>query len=109
MPPHYLVIGSGPSGTAAATALLDAGARVTLVDTGADLTQQTRDHADGIAQQPELSSDDRRWIQRGVKADGGGIPLKSLFGEDFMYAWGDVADAALPENFGQWPSRALGG
>jgi choline dehydrogenase-like flavoprotein len=42
-------------------------------------------------------------------ADDGGIPLKTLFGEDFMYARRSVAGGILPKDFGQWPSRSVGG
>ena len=107
MSPHYLVIGSGPSGTAAAAALLDAGAAVTLADIGAELTPAGQVRADALAGQAEWSRADRAWIQRGLKADSGGVPLKTLFGEDFMYARADVA--GTPRDFGHWPSRSLGG
>jgi choline dehydrogenase-like flavoprotein len=109
MSPHYLVIGSGPSGMACAAALLETQARVTMIDIGADLTPATQDRAAGLAQQSAWSGDDRAWIQRGLKADAGGIPLKTLFGEDFMYARRDVTDAVLPKHFGQWPGQSVGG
>jgi choline dehydrogenase-like flavoprotein len=107
MSPHYLVIGSGPSGMACAAALLDTKARVTLVDIGSDLTPAARERAAEISGHRSLSDVDRNWIQRGLKADAGSVPLKSLFGEDFMYARQDVANP--PRNFGQWPSQSLGG
>lgn len=107
MLPHYLVIGSGPSGTAATAALLEAGARVTMLDIGADLTAAAQARADTLARQPEWSVADRGWIQQDLKADAGGVPVKRLFGEDFMYARPDVARS--PKGFGQWPSQALGG
>jgi choline dehydrogenase-like flavoprotein len=107
MSPHYLVIGSGPSGTAAVAALLDAGAKVTLVDIGADLTPAAQARVDTLAHPAQWSAADRAWIQRGLKADAGGVPVKTLFGEDFMYARPDVAGA--PRDFGHWPSQSLGG
>jgi glycine/D-amino acid oxidase-like deaminating enzyme len=100
MPPHYLVIGSGPSGMACAAALLETRARVTLVDVGAELTPAARQHAAQLSRQQSWSKADRAWLQRGLNADKGGVPLKSLFGEDFMYARGEVASGVLPENFG---------
>lgn len=94
---------------ACAAALLDAQARVTVMDVGADLAPETARRASDLARQASWSNADRAWIQQGLAGDKAGIPLKTLFGEDFMYATSAVAGDRLPDNFGQWPSRAVGG
>ena len=102
---EFLVIGSGPSGVAAAAAVLDAGRTVAMLDIADDLSAAARTRIAGLAQQePDTwQAVDRRWMQDA--ADVRAVPLKNLFGETFMY---DQRNE-LPRGFDQWPSRALGG
>lgn len=117
MPPpalnHYVVIGSGPSGMAAAAALLDRDQRVTIVDAGRELDPARATRAAGMARgDPEAWSDgDRAWLTQGLDDDASAIPLKRLFNDGFTYAgsaW-TIRGGALPPGFAQWPSQAAGG
>jgi choline dehydrogenase-like flavoprotein len=84
---HY-VIGSGPSGIAAAAALLDRGVAVTMLDVGR--TVETERHAiveRMSAREPEdWSPGDRAAIRSRVDAGDGSLPLKTVYGSTFPYA-----------------------
>jgi choline dehydrogenase-like flavoprotein len=84
---HY-VIGSGPSGIAAAAALLDRGVAVTMLDVGR--TVETERHAiveRMSAREPEdWSPGDRAAIRSRVDAGDRSLPLKTVYGSTFPYA-----------------------
>ncbi len=104
--PRYVVIGSGPSGTAAAAALLDAGAEVVMVDIGADLTAASRGRAARLAASAptDWQAEDRQWIAAGLDPAANHIPLKTLFGESFMYG----REIPLPKGFRTLAKPILG-
>src|SRR5438034_2494357 len=82
------VIGSGPAGLHAATALLNRGVQVTVIDTGEMLPPDEQTVADTLA-----ASDPGAWPSELVEAarrnptiGRHGLPKKLLFGSDFIYA-----------------------
>lgn len=81
------VIGSGPSGIMCASALLDAGYEVTLLDVGHTLPASAARAAEDLA-----GKDIDRWTRadiasaRGATVMSDGIPRHLSFGSDFAYA-----------------------
>jgi choline dehydrogenase-like flavoprotein len=82
-----LVIGSGPAGVACASALLDGGEKVTMLDAGLELEPARRRQ---VAQLQSMTS--TAWSKESVAflRDGGeatpdGIPMKPAYGSDFAY------------------------
>ncbi|MBI3563940.1 MAG: hypothetical protein HY079_01940 [Elusimicrobia bacterium] len=88
-----VVVGSGPSGVMAASALLDAGEPVTLADGGAALEPDRRALVARLAGEPV-----ERWdpaVVAGVSGyafePGGKVPVKLAFGSRFPYADAELA------------------
>ena len=110
---HYAVIGSGPSGMACASALLESGAKVTVIDVGRDLAPEREAKRTALAERSprEWSGAERAWLTSDLQRLGDGVPVKRLFGDEFVYSgakW-TLLNGKPPKNFGQWPSQALGG
>lgn len=102
-----LVIGSGPSGVAAASALLAAGRSVTMVDPGLALEPERADMLAAARAQGPLSPATAPWAKASTAK--GGVPRKLIYGSDFPYR-----DAAAylrfdPQGAGAEPSFARGG
>jgi hypothetical protein len=81
------VVGSGPSGTACARALLDRGRPVTMLDTGFDLEPDMAVHRSRLAralpgQWPQESVS---VFKAGLTAGPSGVPLKRVYGSDFPF------------------------
>ena len=82
-----LVVGSGPSGVAAALALLERGQPVTMLDVGRELEPERAElprRLAGLAYE-DWPVADREWL---AAIDGprvGGYPRKTTFGSDFAY------------------------
>ena len=81
------VIGSGPAGTAAATALLEHGCEVTMLDAGGTLEPDIAGRADRMAQvlPAAWSSADRDALKGPLRYNQEGAPLKLAFGSDYVY------------------------
>ncbi len=107
---HY-VIGSGPSGVACATALLQRGAKVVLLDAGVALEKNRADLvADMRAVPPSAwSAEQIRRLKEGMESNAKGIPLKLAFGSDYPYRETDRYLPADYENVALRPSLARGG
>ena len=82
-----VVIGSGPAGVASATALLEQGLEVTLLDAGVEMEPERRAMLESLAR-----SDPGSWPAQSLEAvrrqppiELGGVPLKYSFGSDFPY------------------------
>jgi choline dehydrogenase-like flavoprotein len=83
----HCVIGSGPAGVACASALLDRGAQVRMIDGGValDPARMARVSAMGSQSPADWSEQDLQFIKEGTESTAGGVPLKRLFGSDFPY------------------------
>src|SRR6202171_2220878 len=81
------VIGSGPAGVACASALLDQGAPVTMLDAGLDLEPRRRSQVADLQSVAFTSWDEAslRFLREGVEVSASGIPLKLAYGSDFPY------------------------
>jgi choline dehydrogenase-like flavoprotein len=107
--PTYVVVGSGPSGVAAASALLDRGVPVTMLDVGVecepDRTAVVR--AMSLVEPERWSQADRDRI---APPPSGGrlLPLKRAFGSDFPYATGEL-EATTQDGTSCLMSYARGG
>ena len=107
MAPLNLVVGSGPSGVAAASALLDAGKRVTMLDIGRERREAGRpDAGEDPARKlvfgsdyPYLTDREAGLVQRGTKclASGGKGGLSAVWGASVLpFPDGELADWPFP-------------
>lgn len=82
-----LVVGSGPSGTACAMALLDRGLSVTMLDAGGELEPDNELHRARLARTSprEWPADSVARVKSGTTAGPSGVPLKRVFGSDFPF------------------------
>jgi choline dehydrogenase-like flavoprotein len=81
------VIGSGPAGVACANALLDGGAKVTMLDAGLELEPARRKQVADLQSRSSTSWDRESlsFLHDGLQVTRGGIPLKLAYGSDFAY------------------------
>jgi choline dehydrogenase-like flavoprotein len=81
------VIGSGPAGVACASALLERGAQVTMLDAGLELEPERRRRLADLRSVAFTSWDESSLhvLREGVEVGTGGIPLKLAYGSDFPY------------------------
>jgi choline dehydrogenase-like flavoprotein len=81
------VIGSGPAGVACASALLDGGEKVTMLDAGLELERNRRHQVAALGARPSTSWDKESlgFLRDGVEVTRDGIPLKLAYGSDFPY------------------------
>src|SRR2546430_6813937 len=80
-------VGSGPAGVACAHALLQQGARVTMLDAGLDLESDRKASVAHLRSTSPQSWDatSLRFIREGVSVEAGGIPLKMAYGSSLSY------------------------
>ena len=104
------VVGSGPAGVACASALLDAGEDVTMLDAGLRLEPSRRTQLASLQAMPSTS-----WLEKSVAflRDGGettrdGIRMKPAYGSDFPYRDPMGQPMTLDGAYGK-PSFARGG
>jgi choline dehydrogenase-like flavoprotein len=85
----HFVVGSGPSGVAAASALVAAGVPVTLLDAGCECEPERLEAARRMSRQPpeEWAPEDLAVVRETAPADGP-FPTKLLYGSAFAYAPG---------------------
>ena len=81
------VIGSGPAGVACASALLEQGVQVTMLDAGLELEPNRRRQVADLQSIAFTSWDEAslRFLREGIEVGAGGIPLKLAYGSDFPY------------------------
>jgi len=79
------VVGSGPDGVCAASALIQKGGHVTLLDGGLDLEPQIADSLRTLSQQPSEDWDPQliNKFKDPFEVSPKGVPLKYLYGSDF--------------------------
>ena len=106
---HY-IIGSGPTGVAAASALLKRGLKVTMLDAGLSLeeSKQLALNRTSSTPQSEWKIDDLEDFKAGTSATAKGITLKLAYGSDFPYREAGQFIAANGD-IGILPSLAQGG
>ena len=109
-PGSWLVVGSGPAGAAAASALAGAGRRVVVVDTGLTLEPRREAARRRMASTApaEWRSDDLALTSFSGHAEGGSN-YKQLFGSDLAFRDDDVLSLRISDDVGARPSYASGG
>jgi len=82
-----LVIGSGPAGVACASALLDGGEKVTMIDAGLQLEPARRRQVATLGSRSSTSWQQASvgFLRDGVEVTPDGIPVKLAYGSDFPY------------------------
>jgi choline dehydrogenase-like flavoprotein len=105
------VVGSGPAGVACATALLQRGRPVLMLDAGicleADRAKVVRSLANAPPEQWPVA--ERQWLRDGMKPSAQGIPFKLLFGSDYPYRDAERELGADYRGIGLRASLAFGG
>lgn len=81
------VIGSGPAGVACATALLDGGEKVTMLDAGLELEPARLSKVANLRSMPSTSwtKESMTFLRDGADTTPDGIPMKPAYGSDFAY------------------------
>jgi choline dehydrogenase-like flavoprotein len=104
------VIGSGPAGVACASALLDGGEKVTMLDAGLELERNRRHQLVSLRSRPPTSWDKESlgFLRDGVEVTRDGIPLKLAYGSDFPYRYPLEHPGSLEGAYSK-PSYARGG
>jgi choline dehydrogenase-like flavoprotein len=104
------VIGSGPAGVSCASALLEAGEKVTMLDAGLELESSRRMQVASLQSIPSTSwpTESVGFLRDGVEATRDGIPMKLAYGSDFAYRDPTGQPITLDGAYGQ-PSFARGG
>ena len=107
---QVFIIGSGPTGVAAASALLKRGLKVTMLDAGLSLEESKQLALNRTSSMPqsEWKSDDLDDFKAGTEATAKGITLKLAYGSDFPYRGAEQFIAANGD-VGIVPSLAQGG
>src|SRR5579871_5782509 len=105
------VVGSGPAGVSFATALLQKGAQVTLLDTGLELDVSTSSKLPPLQDSgPEKwQPSDLAFMKDSISASVAGIPLKYAYGSDFPYRDPGVEWQLEMQGVETRPSFAQGG
>src|SRR6266403_2498789 len=106
---RVFIIGSGPPGVAATSALLRRGLKVTMLDAGLSLEESKQLALNRTSSTPQMEwkSDDVDDFKVGTKATAKGITLKLAYGSDFPYRGAEQFIAATGD-IGIVPSLAQG-
>ena len=107
----HCVVGSGPAGVACATALLERGARVLMLDGGVNLEPERWPLVEKLrgASPEKWTRADLDAYQAGMDPDSEGVPQKLVYGSDFAYREADQHLHVDYSNVGLRPSLAPGG
>jgi len=104
----YIVIGSGPSGVSCATALIKKKVKVIMIDTGYKLEKDIKSNVTKLYNlkpsdliKSKIKSKDKEYHK--------GIPLKKIFGSNFIYKIPKPFKYKKNINIGLKPSFAMGG
>ena len=105
-----LVLGSGPAGVACASALLEAGEKVTMLDAGLELEPSRRSQLVNLQSMSSISwtKETAGFLRDGMEAARDGIPMKLAYGSDFAYRDPTGQPITLDGAYGK-PSYARGG
>ncbi len=102
-----IVIGSGASGVACASALLAAGRRVHMLDVGIALEPERQTRVDSARARGALTASNAPWLAEQNTSDR--IPRKLVFGSDFPFRHAKEHLNLSSDNFGAEPSFARAG
>ncbi len=88
-----LVVGTGPTGIAAALALLEAGKEVCLIDPGITLEPDVLPRIEGLRAKSveEWQSQDLQFLSQRLRLSAGAFETKLSYGSDYCYRWSDPA------------------
>jgi choline dehydrogenase-like flavoprotein len=105
-----LVLGSGPAGIACASALLEGGEKVTMLDAGLELELSRRTQLVNLQSTPSTSwtKESAGFLRDGVEVAQDGIPMKLAYGSDFAYRDPAGQPITVDGAYGK-PSYARGG
>ena len=105
------VVGSGPAGVAAASALLDQGLSVTMLDAGGELESQTRSTIARLARTaPDAwCAEDLDTVRGPLRYNTEGAPLKLAFGSDYAYRDVEALQPVAATRVDAYRSFAAGG
>jgi choline dehydrogenase-like flavoprotein len=105
------VIGSGPAGVAAATALLDTGRPVTMLDAGGELEAPVGARVEALSKRlpDEWTTAERDALRGPLRYNSEGAPLKLLFGSDYAYRDTDALQPVVTEGVDAYRALAAGG
>jgi len=106
-----VVIGSGPAGVAAATALLAQGQAVTMLDPGTRLEPEIEARAARLGGRlPESwTASERDAVKGPLRYNAEGAPLKLAFGSDYVYRDIDALQPVTATHVDAYRSLATGG
>jgi choline dehydrogenase-like flavoprotein len=107
----FCVVGSGPAGVACASALLEKGRKVLMLDAGITLEPERLPLVEKFKRTPPENwmADDLARYQAGMNSGASGVPLKLVYGSDFAYRETDQHLRVEYERVGLRPSLAEGG
>ena len=105
------VIGTGPTAISAATALVNAGQEVAIIDPGLSLARENEAVKSRLgAQEPEeWNSEDVAFLKQGMVSTTKGIPKKLVYASDYVYRETRIARGLRFANAKMVRSFALGG
>jgi choline dehydrogenase-like flavoprotein len=105
-----LVIGSGPAGVACASALLEGGEKVTMLDAGLELEPARQAQLAQLRATPTSAwtKESLGFLRDGVEVTRSGIPVKLVYGSDFPYR-DPIGSPMTADGVHAKPSFARGG
>ncbi len=106
-----IVVGSGPAAVACASALLDRGMPVLMVDAALSLGAEATGHVQALAASPKTAwpADSVRFLTAGRHATRGGVPMKYVFASDYPYRVPSAAPEIAQEHARVLRSYGVGG
>ena len=104
----YIVIGSGPSGVSCATALIKKNVNVLMIDSGYKIEKTKKSNIDKLYNLKPFDLLKTKNTSHNTEHHKG-IPLKRIFGSDFIYKIPKPYKYKKNKNIGLKPSFALGG
>ncbi len=107
----YYVVGSGPAGVSCAQALIAAGKKVTILDSGLQLEIERRDAIRNLARSSasDWTPAATAFLREGITSGASGIPVKLAYGSDFSYRQVAGATSIVSDGAETRPSYARGG
>ena len=105
------IIGSGPAGIAAASALLKRDATVFLLDGGMALEEERLESLEKTSRSPsaEWDEEDIDLFKEGMNVSASGLPVKLTYGSDYPYREAERLFTSQSKAVGIVPSLARGG